>query len=340
LTVLLSACGGGGNGGGGGGSQAPQAGKVCVSTPVNTVKNGTLPASDPDGQALSFDILDQPNKGSLVADANGNYTYTPATGVRGMDHFTFRARDTSGLEAIGTLTVLIDGAMRVMPLGDSITEGTSIGSSESPPLAARVSYRRKLYSDLESLSGNYRVNFVGSLSNGSAASPPIGDPHHEGHGGYCDGIGAGGTCDGRNVADLVIGWLNANPADIVLLHVGTNNFEPNNPGDVDQLLDNIESWAAAHYPVSVFLARTIPTINGNLDINTYNNGVDGVAQDRPNVRVIRVNQQTGAGIHTGPNTANSAFMGDNLHPNQAGYDRMAAKWLADLSASGVLPDCN
>jgi lysophospholipase L1-like esterase len=32
-------------------------------------------------------------------------------------------------------------------------------------------------------------------------------------------------------------------------------------------------------------------------------------------------------------------MGDDLHPNQDGYEKMADKWKADLISSGTLPSC-
>jgi lysophospholipase L1-like esterase len=41
-----------------------------------------------------------------------------------------------------------------------------------------------------------------------------------------------------------------------------------------------------------------------------------------------------------PNGAASGpDMGDNLHPNQDGYDTMADKWKVDMLTSGVLPSC-
>jgi lysophospholipase L1-like esterase len=32
-------------------------------------------------------------------------------------------------------------------------------------------------------------------------------------------------------------------------------------------------------------------------------------------------------------------MGDNLHPNTAGYEKMALRWKTDLITSGTLPNC-
>jgi lysophospholipase L1-like esterase len=32
-------------------------------------------------------------------------------------------------------------------------------------------------------------------------------------------------------------------------------------------------------------------------------------------------------------------MGDNLHPNQDGYEKMGGKWETDMINSSVLPSC-
>jgi len=46
-----------------------------------------------------------------------------------------------------------------------------------------------------------------------------------------------------------------------------------------------------------------------------------------------VDQENGAGINY------NTDMGDNLHPNQTGYDKMADKWKADLVNAAILPTC-
>jgi len=48
---------------------------------------------------------------------------------------------------------------------------------------------------------------------------------------------------------------------------------------------------------------------------------------RPNNRVITVNQQTGAGIIYSV----GIDMGDDIHPNQTGYNKMATKWFSDMT---------
>src|SRR5436305_15244721 len=62
-----------------------------------------------------------------------------------------------------------NGGVRVMPLGDSITDGITV------PGAYRIGLWQRL------VAGGYTVDFVGSLSNGPAS---LGDHDHEGHSGW------------------------------------------------------------------------------------------------------------------------------------------------------------
>jgi len=56
---------------------------------------------------------------------------------------------------------------------------------------------------------------------------------HEGHGGFRD----------DQVADEVYNWLAENPADIILLHIGTNSVEES-AADVEVILNEIDSFEA------------------------------------------------------------------------------------------------
>ena len=337
-------------------NQPPVANNACKTTGRGIAASDFLSATDPEGAALTYALasggtsgLSDGKKGNVtINSATGQFTYTPCSapgtpscipassgaGFQGVDKFTFRVTDPLLKTSTGVVTVLIDGAVRIMPLGDSITFG--VYTVTSPPDAEAIGYRRQLYNDLEALSPAYAVNFVGGLSNGLSASPPIVDPDHEGHPGFC----AGPTgCSNGNITDNVISWLNANPADVILLHIGTNNFNNTSEADISTILNRVNTWATANYPTTVFVARIIPTVDGSFDVNSFNNNVSSIATDRSNVKVLMVNQQTGAGINNGINTANPLFMDDNLHPNQSGYNKMADKWESDLVASGVLPSC-
>jgi len=59
---------------------------------------GKLSGSDPDGDRLSFEITEYPQKGllNLLDKENGSYSYTPCEGVTGNDSFIYRVRDEWG----------------------------------------------------------------------------------------------------------------------------------------------------------------------------------------------------------------------------------------------------
>jgi VCBS repeat-containing protein len=58
-----------------------------------TAVNGTLVASDTDKDALTFSTVTDPSHGSVVVNANGTFTYTPASGYTGPDSFSLKATD-------------------------------------------------------------------------------------------------------------------------------------------------------------------------------------------------------------------------------------------------------
>ena len=103
---------------------------------------------------------------------------------------------------------------RIMPLGDSITQGAASGE---PDEDLQAGYRLVLW-DLLADAG-YDVDFVGNLNSGSDILDF--DPHHEGHPGWRD----------DEIAANIYAWLKLNPADIILLHIGTNDLDPS-PDDV------------------------------------------------------------------------------------------------------------
>ena len=57
---------------------------------------GRLPAVDPDGDALSFEITTPPVKGSIELNDDGSFVYTPRENKRGRDYFGFKVTDSEG----------------------------------------------------------------------------------------------------------------------------------------------------------------------------------------------------------------------------------------------------
>lgn len=201
-----------------------------------------------------------------------------------------------------------NGGTRVMPLGDSITEGTQVPGG----------YRIGLWQRMAG--AGYRVDFVGSQFNGPAG---LGDHDHEGHPGWrIDQIDAN-----------VSGWLRSTTPRTVLLHIGTNDVLQNYnvagaPGRLSTLIDHI---IAAAPSADVFVATIIPLANAGQEAaaRTFNAALPGIVQSKgPRVHLVD--------MHAALTTADLI---DGVHPTAGGYDKMAATWYAALrSVPGAIGD--
>ena len=209
--------------------------------------------------------------------------------------------------------------IRIMPLGDSITRGSSPGG---PDQDYQVAYRKTLWDLL--VADGYDVDFVGSQDTGSAV---FNDSQHEGHGGYTADLTR------NNIYD----WLVNNPADIILLHIGTNDLDgPQTPAaivsEVNQLLNEIDRYDAN---ITVILALIINRLNyscGNASATTtFNNDLYDMAQDRISSgdRIEIVDMECGAGIDYREQSV-GGDMFDSVHPFETGFEKMADVWLSGL----------
>jgi len=206
-----------------------------------------------------------------------------------------------------------NGGVKVMPLGDSITDG----------LVVPGGYRIGLWQRF--VANGQKVDFVGSLSNGPAS---LGDHDHEGHSGWrIDQIDAN-----------IVGWLNAQQPHTVLLHIGTNDISQNDdlPGAPNRLSALIDHITATVPSAEVFVAEIIPLGNASLDaeVRTFNAAIPGI-----------VASKVAAGKHVHLVDMHSALtaadLQDGVHPNAGGYDKMAAVWYsALLSVPGSIGNSN
>ena len=198
-----------------------------------------------------------------------------------------------------------DDAVKIMPLGNSITEGDGLGLGQP-----YVGYRQKLYQDL--IGAGYNVDFVGSMSSGDFP-----EPEHEGHGGWLV----------KGIRDSVYNFLGPNPADIILLHIGTNDINLRTPqaSEVAGILDEIDRYSE---DVTVILARIIlrnddnETLRDLKNENTtaYNDAVEAMAQTRiaGGDKIIVVDMENALDY--------PGDMADQYHPNTGGYEKMATVW--------------
>jgi len=202
----------------------------------------------------------------------------------------------------GAASAESNGGVRVMPLGDSITEGTQVPGGYRIGLWQRVN------------SNGFRVDFVGTQFNGPAS---LGDHDHEGHPGWrIDQIDAN-----------IVGWLQSTTAHTVLLHIGTNdvlqNFNVSGaPGRLSTLIDHITNTVPS---AEVFVAQIIPLANAGQEsaVRTFNAAIPGIVQTKVNAgRHVHL-----VDMHSALTTAD---LTDGVHPTAAGYDKMAATWFNAL----------
>lgn len=228
--------------------------------------------------------------------------------------------------------------IRIMPLGNSITAGSMCTNGDihsCVPLGGNnaVGYRQKL-SNLLTASG-YNFDFVGSETYGNSL---MSDADCAGFGGISDSRLADVMETGTSTHTGYVSsgpYMNSYPADIVLLHIGTNDVLAADTAwtDIPRILDAIDDYETANNTtVTVFLARIISTRYADCWTNprviAYNKLIDNLAASRiaGGDQLILVDMECAAGIDY-----DNDFT-DQVHPNQSGYDKMGEAWFAAIDA--------
>ena len=66
---------------------------VAITMTVNTVRFGTLTATDPESNPLTFARVTSPAHGTLLLCATGDFAYAPTADYTGADSFTYSVSD-------------------------------------------------------------------------------------------------------------------------------------------------------------------------------------------------------------------------------------------------------
>jgi len=219
-------------------------------------------------------------------------------------------------------------AIRIMPLGDSITSGYDDLLTEPE----WVGYRQKLYSDL--INKGYDVDFVGGEQDGEDIIPPF-DTDHEGHQGWAaNEIVYGYPPDPDGQLDE---WLVAYKPDIVLLHIGTNDISDFQApavirDEIVDILEEIDSYEVnSGKEVMVFLALIINREDPDSGLGQETSALNTLLQTLVDNRLnagdkIRAVDQENALIYP-DDIANDTF---EVHPNTTGYNKMADEWFYEV----------
>ncbi len=215
-----------------------------------------------------------------------------------------RVRAVAAIEPLERRTLL--ATLKVMPLGDSITEGR----------AGDATYRYWLWHQLRGAARD--VDFVGSHHGVWNGSPRFSDfdMDHEGHVSF----------RADTLRDNVQQYVAAAAPHVVLLHVGTNDLLQGQSvegtiDDVGQVIDRIRAGKA---DVTILLAKIIgsPFIPA---IDAFNAKLPALAaqKDTSASRVILVDQNSGFDPMVDTD--------DGLHPDESGERKLADRWMAALA---------
>jgi lysophospholipase L1-like esterase len=332
LAVASGACGGDDS------STAPEAGpSTTPSSPTNMTPPATDPApvtpaevptpsTPPPGAAAESPPGSVPLENPPPASENGGAgegEEPPAPEGEGEGEVTPPEPTPEPEEPAAFNPCPTDGSpCRIMPLGDSITDG--VGSS-NPDGGYRVELFRQAVLD------GHNITFVGTRPPNGPNGNIEGQPFPRNH----EGI-SGNTI--QQVSARIDSALATNPPDIVLLHIGTNNLYTGLPNGIEGLLGNLLDQIIEGAPDAlVVVAQITPgqqTFNGfggngqpfNQTVQAYNGTVvsalveERVAEGKHLVLVDMFNPIVG-----NPNFSN-ALLNDFVHPNNAGYAVMAETW--------------
>ncbi|WP_030437562.1 cellulose binding domain-containing protein [Actinoplanes subtropicus] len=195
----------------------------------------------------------------------------------------------------GTAGAESNGGVRVMPLGDSITDGLTV------PGGYRIDLWQKF------VAGGYTVDFVGSLANGPAS---LGDHDHEGHSGW-------------TIAQIdanVVGWLRAYTPHTILLHIGTNDMYGSDPAGAPARLSTLIDHITAEAPqAELFVATIIPLSCCDATVRGFDAQIPAIVTSKANA---------GKHVHLVEmySALTTADLADGVHPNAGGYSKMATVW--------------
>jgi lysophospholipase L1-like esterase len=301
LVALLGACGSAGHGSADS-DLGPDAGtRPPVEPPASDAEAGGDATSDDAEEGI--DAVSSTDAGDdqdvPVSDAGGGYDPCPPKGT----------------------------ACAIMPLGDSITDGTA-GSSIGG------GYRVSLFH--RALGDHKTITFVGSGSDGPATVDGVPfPPHHEGHSGFVIGGPGDPFSAFIGIAPLVVNALDTYHPNIVALMIGTNDMNladdvANAPTRLAALIDSVTSTDPK---LLLVVAQIIPSQTDalNTSIQAYNAAIPALVQARATAgkHVALVDMYD---AFTAIANYKSADMSDNLHPNDAGYAVMAGVWYARIGA--------
>jgi hypothetical protein len=233
-------------------------------------------------------------------------------------------------------------ALRIMPVGDSITVGYTDNPDWNVPF--EFGYRSGLYSRLKNSGCPFQ--FVGTSgepwepwdkhhgdpSRGGAVRPALdlrdlGQDHHEGYSGK----------DIAYIHSIITNRIAVNRPDVILLMIGINGINASSPTQLSQLVGTIVDFAPK---VHLVVAQITPYRTYNADLFNYNTAIHDTLVPNFAAKGARI---SAVDLYT-PFLADSAdpmSIGSGLHANEINhpsavlYDKMAQAWFESIMQLGL-----
>lgn len=260
------------------------------------------------------------NKGVTWSSSNSSVASVSALGMvigHSVGNATITATSDADSDFTATATINVTTPtqgriIKVMPLGDSITEGYTINGA----------YRLQLWKDLEEAELECGVDLVGSLDHHSVAG--LDDPDHEGHSGWTTG----------QILAQIDNYMAAATPDIVMMHLGTNDMAQGTVADAPTNLRGLIDHITGTLPEDgkLYVAKIIPMGGvGNADSLAYNAIITAAVTEKQNegLPVYLVDAYS--------IWSNDLYSGDWTHPNQQGYDVLGDFWFDIIKDDVQLP---
>jgi len=201
-----------------------------------------------------------------------------------------------------------NATLRFMPFGDSITE--------------IVCWRAKLWDKLQTTEWA-SVDFVGSGKTENNCRNTKYDRDNEGHSGFL----------AINIANQkqLVGWLQKNPADVISMHLGTNDIVQQSKSVTDIIAaftTLVGQMRASNPKIKIVVAQIIPLgsamAGSNTKIQQLNAAIPAWAQGQNKTEspIWVVDQYTGY--------SGTADNRDGVHPNAGGDTKMMNVWYPAL----------
>lgn len=294
-----------------------------VDVPARKDAKAPVPADCVSFERVSTNVLTDASGIGETMDRNSGRTLSSAGGLspaatHEQKESTMELTNTIMTAAMSATLMATANTIRIMPLGDSITSG--VGSEET------AGYRGPLWTELKDQ--GYEVDFVGTRTDYSIDGV---DGDHCGFPGW----GVGGPVNSRNgLYENISSWFASIGAPhVILLHIGSNDA-----GDSSRFADILTHYGMlldriyAAQPDARVIASTLLWRGDNparlsLIQNVFNAGVTNLVAQQ----VAKGQHVSLVDLYSAVSEEREFFSQDGVHPNAAGYRRIADAWAAEIT---------